>query len=216
MWNKSGIVVIPNPPRAVRLSLHPTKLCIVSCFELYLSLVPKDGPFYRTPIGESSLPYSVQPVAINTLKNIGKNLCAQAGFQGQYSNHSGKVTCATELFRNNVDEQLIMKQTGHRSQDAVRTYKRPSTEHTKAVLQYLTLKRKLSQHLAYRYNSKVTNLSSHVQNPQHHPSKIDSSGNSVQNIYTYSQQLGLPNASYFVSALYYTVILMIMIINIYS
>ena len=29
-----------------------------------------------------------------------------------------KVGCATELLKHNIDEQLIMKQTGHRSQDA--------------------------------------------------------------------------------------------------
>ena len=31
------------------------------------------------------------------------------------ANHSGKVTCATSLFRSGVDEQLIKKQTSHRS-----------------------------------------------------------------------------------------------------
>ena len=55
-----------------------------------------------------------------------KDFCTQAGFKGFGTNHSGKVTCATELFKNNVDEQLIMRQTGHRSTDAVRRYKRPS------------------------------------------------------------------------------------------
>ena len=45
----------------------------------------------------------------------------------QHTNHSGKVTCATSLFRSGVDEQLIKKQTGHRS-DAVRAYKTTSSE----------------------------------------------------------------------------------------
>jgi len=46
----------------------------------------------------------------------------KAGFPRLYTNHSGKVTCATELFNNSIDEQLIMGQTGHRSQDAVRKH----------------------------------------------------------------------------------------------
>jgi len=48
-------------------------------------------------------------------------MCERAGFSGRYTNHSGKVTCATELFAHNVDEQLIMRQTGHRS-SAVRAW----------------------------------------------------------------------------------------------
>ena len=42
-------------------------------------------------------------------------------------NHSGKVTCATTLFQSGVDEQLIMRQMGHRS-DAVQAYKWSSKE----------------------------------------------------------------------------------------
>ena len=61
-----------------------------------------------------------------------KRFCAQAGFTGNFTNHSGKVTCATNLFSQNFDEQLIQRQTGHRS-DAVRAYKRPSTSHNIAV-----------------------------------------------------------------------------------
>ena len=43
------------------------------------------------------------------------------------------MTCANELFKHNVDEQLIMAQTGHRSQDAVRMYKRPTEQHQQQV-----------------------------------------------------------------------------------
>ena len=34
--------------------------CIVSCFERYLSLIPKNGPFYSRPIGDNPPRYSVQ------------------------------------------------------------------------------------------------------------------------------------------------------------
>ena len=103
--------------------------CAVSTFQYYLSLIPPDGPFYRRPLAGHPPRYSAQVIGVNKLSTIVKNFCQKAGFQGFFTNHSGKVTCATELFRNNIDEQLIMKQTGHRSQDAVRRYKRPSTEH---------------------------------------------------------------------------------------
>lgn len=57
-----------------------------------------------------------------------KEMCQKAGHTGNFTNHSGKVTCATRLFEANVDEQLIRRQTGHRS-TAVRCYKRPTTDH---------------------------------------------------------------------------------------
>ena len=43
------------------------------------------------------------------LSVIVKNFCDKAGFQG-YTNHSSKISCGTELFKDNIDEQLIMKQ----------------------------------------------------------------------------------------------------------
>ena len=52
----------------------------------------------------------------------------QAGFNGRFTNHSGKVTCATQSFEENVDEQLIKLQTGHHS-DAVCAYKCPTKSH---------------------------------------------------------------------------------------
>ncbi len=54
-----------------------------------------------------------------------EEMCAKAGLKGNFTNHSGKVTCATQLFEENIDEQLIMRQTGHRS-SAVRAYKWPN------------------------------------------------------------------------------------------
>ncbi|XP_077862683.1 uncharacterized protein LOC144344678 [Saccoglossus kowalevskii] len=55
-----------------------------------------------------------------------------AGIKGYHTGHSGKVTQATTLFRQNFDEQLIAERTGHSSL-AIRSYKRTSNEQTKAV-----------------------------------------------------------------------------------
>ena len=65
-----------------------------------------------------------------------KEMCGKAGLKGNFTNHSGKVTCASRLFEHNVDEQLIMRLTGHRS-NAVRLYKRPAVEHDLAVSRVL-------------------------------------------------------------------------------
>jgi len=47
-----------------------------------------------------------------------------AGYEGQYTNHSLKVSTATRLYSAGVDEQLIMDRTSHSSVTGVRTYKR--------------------------------------------------------------------------------------------
>ena len=123
-------------PKDLTIFADPSRgdRCVVSCFELYLSLIPPSDRFYHRLIGNSPPCFSVQVIGVHKLETIVKDFCKEAGF---YTNHSGKVTCATELFKHNVDEQLIMQQTGHRSTDAVRMYKRPSIEHQIQVSQIL-------------------------------------------------------------------------------
>jgi hypothetical protein len=101
-------------------------------FEQYLSLTPSTGPFYRRPNKGSPPKFSSQVIGVHTLGKIVQTFCSEAHFEGYFTNHSGKVTCATQLFANNVDEQLIKRQTGHRS-DAVRHYKRPCDDHALQV-----------------------------------------------------------------------------------
>ncbi|CAG2224947.1 unnamed protein product [Mytilus edulis] len=54
-------------------------------------------------------------------------MCQKAGLTGNYTNHSGKRTCATALYKAGLDEQTIMDRTGHRS-SAVRAYKSKTDE----------------------------------------------------------------------------------------
>ena len=83
--------------------------CVVDLHLHYL-LIPETGNFYWKPLGDK-LPRFCN----NKLAGLVKEMCAKAGFVGSYRNHSGKATCATELFNQNVDEQLTMRQTGNRS-----------------------------------------------------------------------------------------------------
>lgn len=106
--------------------------CIVDIFNLYFGFVPTEGAFYRKPIGNDPPKFSKQVLGKNRLSKLIKEMCDKAGFSGNYTNHSGKVTCTTELFAKNVDEQLIMHQMGHRS-NAVHLYKRPTAEHEQMV-----------------------------------------------------------------------------------
>ena len=65
---------------------------------------------------------------INTLRSTVSKLCQRGGIDGYKTNHSLRVTAATRLFHEGIDEQLIMERTGHRSIDGARTYKRTCSE----------------------------------------------------------------------------------------
>ncbi|XP_067658318.1 transcriptional regulator QRICH1-like [Haliotis asinina] len=105
--------------------------CIVQLYRKYLGLRPIDAPtvLYLRPLSKPRPDrwYSVSPVGEHTLSKTVSRLCAAAGFSGFYTNHSLRATSATRLFRSGVDEQLIAKTTGHRS-NAIRNYKRICTE----------------------------------------------------------------------------------------
>lgn len=49
-------------------------------------------------------------------------ICDRAGLKGNFTNHSGKRTCAIQLYIAGVAEQEIMARTGHRSEKSVRKY----------------------------------------------------------------------------------------------
>ena len=66
-----------------------------------------------------------------------KRVCEKAGIKGYKTNHSLRVTTATRLFHSGLDEQLIMEQTGHRSADGVRSYKRSSVQQQEVVSRIL-------------------------------------------------------------------------------
>lgn len=77
--------------------------------------------------------FSKQNVGFNKLENLMKSMCEKAGLEGNFTNQSGKRTCATSLYQSGLDEQMIMHRTGHRSINGVRQYKRESKEQLKDV-----------------------------------------------------------------------------------
>lgn len=104
--------------------------CHVRIFEMFLTKRPPSAErFYLQSAAkwkDSICWYTNRPVGKNQLSSVVKTMCAEVGIQGNKTNHSLKATCATRLFQANVDEQLIMQRTGHRSTAGVRAYKRTS------------------------------------------------------------------------------------------
>ena len=105
----------------VRLFKKYRSLCPVGTTAFYLSPLCKPKPdqwYSRSPVGHTC----------NTLSSTVSRLCKLAGISGYKTNHSLRATGATRLYHNNVDEQLIMAVTGHKSIDGVRSYKRTSED----------------------------------------------------------------------------------------
>lgn len=100
--------------------------CIADYYQSYINALGNRGSFYRRPLAGTSFRYSQQVVGVNKLKGLMKEITGKAGLEGNFTNHSGKRSCATQLYSAGIPEQEIMSRTGHRSEKAVRKYKRSS------------------------------------------------------------------------------------------
>ena len=103
--------------------------CIVNIYVLYFLLIPKTGHFYYKPLANKGelLRFTQQLIGIQTLAKLIPRMCEAAGVSGRKTGHSGKVTCATTLYRKNFPDQQIKERTGHRSIEALYKYKRTSS-----------------------------------------------------------------------------------------
>ena len=114
--------------------------CFVRLFKLYNSKCPKDHPpdaLYLTPL--RNVWSSKVPLGHNLLSKVVGTLMKDTGYEGHYTNHSVRVTCASRLFDAEVDEQLILARATHSSTDDVRTYKWASTKLQELISDALNL-----------------------------------------------------------------------------
>ena len=101
-----------------------------------------DGPFYLKPKGNwkygAIIWFENRAIGWNTLSKRFKEMCKDAGLVENYSNHSGRVTAVTRLNDAGVPEKAIMKRSGHRSIEGVRTYQREDVNANVAVSSILS------------------------------------------------------------------------------
>ena len=133
--NQGGLSSRKRKPKVVRQYANEEnpQRCFVRLFKLYTSRCPKDRPddaLYLTPLRspKGDIWYSKTPLGHNMLAKTVRTMMEDAGYEGHYTNHSARVTCASRLFDAQIDEQLIMARTNHASTDGVRAYKRASTK----------------------------------------------------------------------------------------
>ncbi|KXJ16287.1 hypothetical protein AC249_AIPGENE28260 [Exaiptasia diaphana] len=103
--------------------------CLLAMYSMYLELVkdiaPKVECFYCRPKRDGSMGYEKSAVGISTLNKIlPEKLCDKARIPRKTS-HCLRITCATSLFQNGVEEKLIRERTGHTS-NALLRYQLPS------------------------------------------------------------------------------------------
>ena len=101
--------------------------CLVRLYKLCQSRPPgrPNGAFYLKPLKEPKADvWFGCSLGHNVLGNTIRRLFEHAEIPRFYTNHSLRTTAATRLFDAGVDEQLIMKRTGHRSVAGVCSYKR--------------------------------------------------------------------------------------------
>ena len=95
---------------------------MVNLFIENLECIPESGRFYQKPlvnVEAGDIRYSKQSIGIYILAKYLQSKCAEAQFDMEgrrFSNHRGKVTCATRLYESGqFDKQTIMSHTGRRS-----------------------------------------------------------------------------------------------------
>ena len=120
-------------------NIEKPERCFVRLYKLYNSLCPSDRPdnaYYLKPL-QKPLPgcwYSSQPIGHTKLGTTINKMCQNGGILGYRTNHSLRATAATRLHQSGcIDKQRIMERTGHRSVEAVRSYKRASKHQQEQV-----------------------------------------------------------------------------------
>ncbi|CAC5379248.1 unnamed protein product [Mytilus coruscus] len=111
---------------------------ILDSYNMYMNAIYEidksvSSPFYRRPVlSEGSVKFD-HILGANRLGTLMKTICKKGRTKGNFSNHSGKRTLATRLYQAGASEQMIMDRKGHRSEKAVRTFKRPADSMLKDV-----------------------------------------------------------------------------------
>ena len=134
--NKDGIKHKKIEAKTVDLyAIDRPERCPLRVILKYMSLLPKTRTctaFYLQPrkkyFGKAW--YLNRPAGINKLRNVVSDICRDTGLPGHYTNHTLRSGAATKMYQHDLDEQLIMEVTGHRSL-AVRFYKRTSERQRK-------------------------------------------------------------------------------------
>ena len=140
--NHSGGVDDKSNGKVVTIVDTPnSKISHVGILDLYLSKIPPNTkptdqfylqPLPFAPIGSRPWFWDT-PLGKNKVHQMVKQMFRDAGIEGNFTNHSLRATCATQLFSAGVPEALVQKQTGHKSVESLRVYERVTESQRQTV-----------------------------------------------------------------------------------
>ena len=127
--NQGGLKSRKLTPKTIKAYRHSDyNRNVIRLYKKYVSLLPDDrksDALYKYSLASSRRTghtwYCDKPLGINTINKTVKNLMAEIGKVGHFTNHSLRVSAATRMYSEGVDEQVLKECMGHRS-DAVRAY----------------------------------------------------------------------------------------------
>ncbi len=117
--------------KCIRKSCADPDRCAVNIFETYSASyqIELDSSTSAHCVMMAQVPkFARQAVGRNRLSKIVPKMCKPAGVDKRKTGHSGKVTCATSLYQQNFDDQLIKERTSHRSLEALHKYERTGSD----------------------------------------------------------------------------------------
>ena len=142
--HKGGLKNLRHENKVVRQYACPEmgERCHVSLLDTYFAHIPPTAferdnfylrPLAATPVDPSKAWFTSQPIGWNSLQSMVKDMCAEAGVNGNKTNHSLRAAGATQLFSAGVPEKVIQQRTGHKSLDALRRYENTSEHQYRSV-----------------------------------------------------------------------------------
>ena len=142
--HKGGLKNLRHENKVVRQYACPElgERCHVSLLDTYFAHIPPTAferdnfylrPLAATPVDPSKAWFTSQPIGWNSLQSMVKDMCAEAGVNGNKTNYSLRAAGATQLFSARVPEKVIQQRTGHKSLDALRRYENTSKHQYRSV-----------------------------------------------------------------------------------
>ena len=137
---KGGLKDLNCKPRYIEHVCHDKAQlhspCLASMYSCYIEKIQKHAQctesFYFRPHRSGNFQYEQSPIGSCTLNKIlPEKLCSKAGLTRKTA-HCLRVTCATRMFQNSVNEKLTRERTGHKS-NALFDYQKPSKQQIKDV-----------------------------------------------------------------------------------
>ena len=103
-------------------------------------MLAEESPFYiginKKSKGDAW--YVPQPMGKNTLGNIVKSMCEEAGIQERKVNHSARKTAITTLVHAGIPPTLVQQHSGHKSLASINNYSTASLNQQKDMSDLLT------------------------------------------------------------------------------